>query len=62
MMRLVAAAAMVALSSYQAELVRADDTLNGHVTQAFGKSEKFRLKPTQSMDCLPPFLHSLTLY
>lgn len=38
MMRLVASAALVALSSNQAGLARADDTLNDVVSEAFGKS------------------------
>ena len=37
MVRLAVAAALVALSSYKAGLVRADDVLNGRVTEVFGE-------------------------
>lgn len=37
MVRFVVVAALVALASYQVELVRADDALNGRLTEAFGK-------------------------
>ena len=39
-MRFVVAAALVPLWSYQAELVRADDALNGLVVEAFGECRR----------------------